>query len=121
VGGNRGKGKIYPDGNRSNDTVHNVSTTFKVNKIIHKEKGGYKITIDNASNGPQVIDIVPTRLELIISEGESIKVDQPLTNNPNVGGFGQGYAKVVLRDPLHVQGLLLFFCINYIGTNISST
>jgi len=52
----------------------------------------------------KVIDIVPPGLELIISEGESIKVDQPLTNNPNVGGFGQGDAKVVLQDPLRLQG-----------------
>ncbi|CAM6042352.1 unnamed protein product [Sphagnum compactum] len=109
VGGNRGRGQIYPDGSRSNDTVYNASATGKVNKIIHKEKGGYEITIDNASDGRQVIDIVPPGPELIISEGESIKVDQPLTNNPNVGGFGQGDAEVVLQDPLRVQGLLLFF------------
>nr|AND49558.1 apocytochrome f of cytochrome b6/f complex [Sphagnum cuspidatum] len=109
VGGNRGRGQIYPDGSKSNDTVYNASATGKVSKIIRKEKGGYEITIDNASDGRQVIDIVPPGPELIISEGESIKVDQPLTNNPNVGGFGQGDAEVVLQDPLRVQGLLLFF------------
>jgi apocytochrome f len=109
VGDNRGSGQIYPNGSRSNDIVYNISATGKVNKIIRKEKGGYEITIDNASDGRQVIDIVPIRLELIISNGESIKVDQPLTNNPNVGGFGQGDAEVVLQNPLHVQGLLLFF------------
>nr|AND47658.1 apocytochrome f of cytochrome b6/f complex [Sphagnum riparium] len=109
VGGNRGRGQIYPDGSKSNDTVYNASATGKVNKIIRKEKGGYEITIDNASDGRQVIDIVPPGPELIISEGESIKVDQPLTNNPNVGGFGQGDAEVVLQDPLRVQGLLFFF------------
>nr|AND48479.1 apocytochrome f of cytochrome b6/f complex [Flatbergium sericeum] len=109
VGGNRGRGQIYPDGSRSNDTVYNASATGRVSKIIRKEKGGYEITIDNVSDGRQVIDIVPPGPELIISEGESIKVDQPLTNNPNVGGFGQGDAEVVLQDPLRVQGLLLFF------------
>jgi hypothetical protein len=31
--------------------------------------------------------------ELLVSEGESIKLDQPLTSNPNVGGFGQGVQK----------------------------
>jgi apocytochrome f len=86
VGGNRGGGQINPDGSRSNDIVYNASTISKVNKIIRKEKGGYEITIDNASNGHQVIDIVPLGPELIISKGESIKVDHPLTNNPNVGG-----------------------------------
>ena len=46
--------------------------------------------------------------ELLVSEGESIKLDQPLTSNPNVGGFGQGDAEIVLQDPLRVQGLLFF-------------
>ncbi|KAK5769936.1 hypothetical protein PVK06_049857 [Gossypium arboreum] len=50
----------------------------------------------------------PDRPELLVSEGESIKLDQPLTINPNVGGFGQGDAEIVLQDPLRVQGLLFF-------------
>ncbi|KAK5841366.1 hypothetical protein PVK06_010276 [Gossypium arboreum] len=45
--------------------------------------------------------------ELLVSEGESIKLDQPLTINPNVGGFGQGDAEIVLQDPLRVQGVLM--------------
>ncbi len=57
VGGNIGKGKNYFDGSRSNDTIYNISTTCKVSKFL--KKGGYEITIDNASNGLQVIDIVP--------------------------------------------------------------
>nr|YP_009113839.1 cytochrome f [Stangeria eriopus]AFR45487.1 cytochrome f [Stangeria eriopus]BAR93391.1 cytochrome f [Stangeria eriopus] len=107
VGGNRGRGQIYPDGSKSNNTIYNASATGRVSKILRKEKGGYEITIDNASDGRQVVDIVPSGPELLISEGEFIKVDQPLTNNPNVGGFGQGDAEIVLQDPLRVQGLLL--------------
>ncbi|KAJ0010084.1 hypothetical protein Pint_33198 [Pistacia integerrima] len=75
VGGNRGRGQIYPDGTKSNNTVYNATAA-----------------------GP----------ELRVSEGESIKLDQPLTSNPNVGGFGQGDAEIVLQDPLRVQGLLVF-------------
>ncbi|KAH0853899.1 hypothetical protein HID58_092794 [Brassica napus] len=52
--------------------------------------GGYEITIVDASNERQVIDIIPRGLELLVSEGESIKLDQPLTSNPNVGGLGGG-------------------------------
>nr|YP_009522547.1 cytochrome f [Dumortiera hirsuta]AXQ02626.1 cytochrome f [Dumortiera hirsuta] len=108
VGGNRGRGQIYPDGSKSNNTVYNASITGKISNIFRKEKGGYEITIDD-SDGRKVVDIVPAGPELIISEGEFVKVDQPLTNNPNVGGFGQGDAEVVLQDPLRIQGLLLFF------------
>nr|QYB21202.1 cytochrome f [Dacrydium cupressinum]BBF90788.1 cytochrome f [Dacrydium cupressinum] len=108
VGGNRGRGQIYPDGSKSNNTVYNASATGRVSKILRKEKGGYEITIDNQLDGRQVVDIVPPGPELLVSEGELIKVDQPLTNNPNVGGFGQGDAEIVLQDPLRVQGLLFF-------------
>nr|YP_010377616.1 cytochrome f [Diplopterygium chinense]QYC92978.1 cytochrome f [Diplopterygium chinense] len=110
VGGNRGRGQIYPDGTKSNNTIYNASATGKITKVIRKDKkGGYEITIEELPEGREVVDIVPPGPELIISEGESIKVDEPLTNNPNVGGFGQGEAEIVLQDPLRVQGLLFFF------------
>ncbi|KAG9438664.1 hypothetical protein H6P81_021384 [Aristolochia fimbriata] len=108
VGGNRGRGQIYPDGSKSNNTVYNATAAGIVNRIVRKEKGGYEITIVDASDGHQVVDIVPPGPELLVSEGESIKLDQPLTSNPNVGGFGQGDAEIVLQDPLRVQGLLFF-------------
>lgn len=88
VGENRGRGQIYPDRNKSNNTVYNATRASIIFKIIGKEKGGYEITIKNPSDGCQVVDIIPPRLELLVSEGESIKFDQPLTSNPNVGGFG---------------------------------
>nr|YP_010399912.1 cytochrome f [Nowellia curvifolia]UQM88678.1 cytochrome f [Nowellia curvifolia] len=108
VGGNRGRGQIYPDGGKSNNTVYNASTTGKINKILRREKGGYEIVMNDISDGHEVIDIIPPGPELIITEGEMIKIDQPLTNNPNVGGFGQGDAEIVLQDPVRIQGLLLF-------------
>nr|YP_009555753.1 cytochrome f [Selaginella lepidophylla]AZU95870.1 cytochrome f [Selaginella lepidophylla] len=107
VGGNRGRGQIYPDGRKSNNTVYNASVTGKVSKILRGEKGGYNITIDTADGRP-VVETVPPGPELIVSEGELVKADQPLTDNPNVGGFGQGDAEIVLQDPSRVQGLLLF-------------
>nr|YP_010383624.1 cytochrome f [Crepidomanes minutum]UEQ13201.1 cytochrome f [Crepidomanes minutum] len=110
VGGNRGRGQIYPDGSKSNNTVYNASATGTITKIIRKDKkGGYEIIIREASEDREVIDIIPPGPELIVSEGESIRVDQPLTNNPNVGGFGQEEVEIVLQDPLRIQGLLLFF------------
>ncbi|KAB2040771.1 hypothetical protein ES319_D02G105700v1 [Gossypium barbadense] len=59
VGGNRGRGQIYPDGNKSNNTVYNATATGIVRKIIRKEKGGYEITITDALDGHQVVDIIP--------------------------------------------------------------
>nr|YP_009425384.1 cytochrome f [Athyrium sinense]ASU94063.1 cytochrome f [Athyrium sinense] len=110
VGGNRGRGQIYPDGSRSNNTVYTASVTGKIKRVVRKEgKGGYEITIEESSESRETTDTVPPGLELIVSEGEFVKADQPLTNNPNVGGFGQGEVEVVLQDPLRIQGLIAFF------------
>nr|YP_010273547.1 cytochrome f [Cuscuta japonica]AZL92849.1 PetA [Cuscuta japonica]UKO31955.1 cytochrome f [Cuscuta japonica]ULQ63850.1 cytochrome f [Cuscuta japonica]UNB15506.1 cytochrome f [Cuscuta japonica]WCF05593.1 cytochrome f [Cuscuta japonica] len=108
VGGNRGRGQIYPDGSKSNNTFYSATAAGIVSKIIRKEKGGYEITITDASDSHQVVEIIPPGPELLVSEGEYLKFDQPLTSNPNVGGFGQGDGEIVLQDPLRVQGLLLF-------------
>nr|Q85FK9.2 RecName: Full=Cytochrome f; Flags: Precursor [Adiantum capillus-veneris]AAP29404.2 cytochrome f [Adiantum capillus-veneris] len=110
VGGNRGRGQIYPDGSKSNNTVYTASATGKIKRITRKEgKGGYEIIIEESSGGREAIDVVPPGPELIVSEGEFVKADQPLTNNPNVGGFGQGEVEIVLQDPRRIQGLLAFF------------
>nr|QKV46125.1 cytochrome f [Selliguea yakushimensis] len=110
VGGNRGRGQIYPDGSRSNNTVYTASVTGKINRIVRKEgRGGYEITIEESSSSRETTDTVPPGLELIVSEGEFVKADQPLTNNPNVGGFGQEEIEIVLQDPLRIRGLIAFF------------
>ena len=44
-----------------------------------------------------------------VKEGDTVKADQVLTNNPNVGGFGQAETEVVLQNPARIQGLLAFF------------
>nr|YP_010760210.1 cytochrome f [Cuscuta haughtii]WEY30177.1 cytochrome f [Cuscuta haughtii] len=109
VGANRGRGQIYPDGSKSNNTVFNATASGRISKIIRNEKGGYEISIKYGSDSPEVVNLIPPGLEPLVSEGESIQLDQPLTSNPNVGGFGQDAAELVLQDPLRVQILFFFF------------
>nr|UPU96320.1 cytochrome f [Arceuthobium apachecum] len=109
VGGNRGRGQIFPDGGKSNNTIYNATAEGVISRIIQKEKGGFEITIVDPSDECQVVDLIPPGPKLLVSEGESIKLDQPLTSNPNIGGFGQEDAEIVLQDSLRVQGLLFFF------------
>jgi apocytochrome f len=49
--------------------------------------------------------------QVIVSEGDEVKAGQALTTNPNVGGFGQIDAEIVLQDPNRLKGLLAFFFI----------
>jgi len=107
LGGNRGRGQIYPDGKKSNNTVYNASAAGTISGIKALDEGGFEVTISDGAS--TVTDKLPAGPDLIVKEGQIVKADQPLTNNPNVGGFGQGEAEIVLQNPLRVQGLLLFF------------
>ncbi len=111
VGGNRGRGQVYADGSKSNNTIYSASAAGQIVDIqLLEENGqnkGYTITIKTAS-GDNVIEQVPPGPELIVKKGENIKVDQSLTNNPNVGGFGQRDTEIVLQNPARVQGFLIF-------------
>ena len=109
VGGNRGRGQIYPDGSKSNNTIYNASKGGKITQIEPGEKkGSSNITIET-SNGEQIVDKIPAGVELLVKVNQSVQADQPLTNNPNVGGFGQKDTEVVLQNPARIQGLIVFF------------
>lgn len=108
LGGNRGRGQIYPDGSKSNNTVYNSPVAGTVTSITKNKKGASTVTIITTENR-EVVEVIPAGPTLLISEGDTVKADQPLTNNPNVGGFGQADAEIVLQDPLRIQGLLVFF------------
>ena len=71
------------------------------------KKGGFEVYIDTA-NGEQVIEKVPPGPDLIVKTGQSVQSEQPLTNNPNVGGFGQQETEIVLQNPARIQGLIIF-------------
>lgn len=107
LGGNRGRGQLYPDGSKSNNTVYNASVSGTVT-AIQAGKKNVAITI-LTSDQREITDFVPKGPELLVKEGDSVQADQPLTNNPNVGGFGQAEAEIVLQAPERIQGLLAFF------------
>ena len=48
-------------------------------------------------------------LEISVKEKDTVKVDQPLTLDPNVGGFGQEETEIVLQNPNRVKGMIVFF------------
>nr|YP_009184749.1 apocytochrome f of cytochrome b6/f complex [Oogamochlamys gigantea]ALO62776.1 apocytochrome f of cytochrome b6/f complex [Oogamochlamys gigantea] len=109
LGGNRGRGQVYPDGSKSNNTVYNAPVAGTITSITPADKkGGYQITIEKV-NGETITEKIPAGPELLVKEGQIVQADQPLTNNPNVGGFGQKDVEIVLQNPARIQGLLIFF------------
>jgi len=109
IGGNRGRGQVYPDGSKSNNTIYTSPVSGTITAISPVEKkGGFDITIE-IGKGETVTEKIPPGPDLVVSVGQAIQADQPLTINPNVGGFGQEETEIVLQNPLRIQGLLLFF------------
>nr|BBE24879.1 Apocytochrome f precursor [Raphidocelis subcapitata] len=108
LGGNRGRGQVYPDGSKSNNTVYNSAVSGKITEITPTgKKGAYEITIETAEG--LIVEKIPAGPQPVVSVGQTVVPDQPLTNNPNVGGFGQKDGEIVLQNPARIQGLLVFF------------
>ncbi|MDZ8186102.1 MAG: apocytochrome f [Nostoc sp. ChiSLP02] len=114
VGGNRGRGQVYPTGEKSNNNLYNASATGTITKIAKEEDADgnvkYQVSIQPES-GDVVVDTVPAGPELIVAEGQAVKAGDALTNNPNVGGFGQKDAEIVLQDSGRVKGLIAFIAL----------
>ena len=46
-----------------------------------------------------------------MAEGDVVEAGSPITDDPNVGGFGQTEAEIVLQNPVRIYGMLAFFAI----------
>nr|AYJ22330.1 apocytochrome f [Avrainvillea sp. HV04061] len=114
VGGNRGRGQIYADGSKSNNIVYTASANGKIIDITPIEnKGGYSVKIQTLT-GTEIIENIPPGLDLVVKINQSIKQDEPLTINPNVGGFGQTDTEIVLQNPARIQGLIIFLILIFL-------
>ncbi len=114
VGGNRGRGQVYPTGEKSNNTVYTASAAGTISKIAKEEDeyGSVKYTVDiQTKSGEVVFDTIPAGPELIVSEGQEVAAGEPLTNDPNMGGFGQMDAEIVLQSSNRIIGLVAFICL----------
>ena len=110
-GGNRGRGQVYPTGERSNINSFGATQAGQITEIAATEKSESKITIVN-SNGVISSQTIPAGLQLLVKQGDIVKVDQPLNMDPNVGGFGQEESEIVLQSSARIIGYLAFcFCL----------
>ena len=110
AGGNRGRGQVYPTGEKSNVNVFGANQAGQITEITPSEKGTSTIVIIN-SNGTQTSQVIPAGLNLIVKVGDTVQADQALNMDPNAGGFGQEESEIVLQDPFRIIGYLIFcFC-----------
>ena len=108
VGGNRGRGQVYPTGEKSNNTVYTAPASGTIASTEPGDNGASVVSI-KAADGSSVSETIPVGPEVLVSVGDSIEAGAALTNDPNVGGFGQVDAEIVLQNPVRIYGLLAFF------------
>ena len=108
VGGNRGRGQVYPTGEKSNNSVFTASKSGQVISIADSEDNGKNITIQS-EEGESYVETIPVGPTLLVKEGDQINAGSPITSDPNVGGFGQLDTEIVLQSPARIFGLLVFF------------
>ena len=116
AGGNRGRGQVYPTGEKSNINSFGAEQAGQISEISVTEKGQSKITIVNA-NGEITSQNVPAGLILKVKEGDLVKAEQALNIDPNAGGFGQEETEIVLQNPFRIIGYLVF-CLCVLLTQI---
>jgi apocytochrome f len=102
VGGNRGRGQVYPTGDASNNNAIKSTVAGVVSNVSDTA-----VTIDAAS-GPVTVDI-PAGLQVLVAAGKEVAAGTALTADPNVGGFGQHDVEIVLQSNGRIAGMLVFF------------
>ena len=115
-GGNRGRGQLYPTGDKSNVNVFTATQAGQITEITVSEKGESSVVIVN-SNGKKTSQIVPAGLQLLVKQGDVVKEEQALNVDPNAGGFGQEESEIVLQNPIRIVGYLAF-CFSILLTQI---
>ena len=109
VGANRGRGQVTPAGEKTNNGVFNASASGTVSAVSSGDNGATVVEITTASGS--VSETIPAGPTLQVAVGDQVEAGSPLTNDPNVGGFGQLDVEVVLQNPVRIYGMLAFFAI----------
>ena len=107
AGGNRGRGQVYPTGEKSNVNIFTAPVAGQITEIVEVEKGVRNITILD-KGGKTVSIAIPKGLDIIVKVGDVVKADASLNLNPNQGGFGQEETELVLQKPARIIGYLVF-------------
>ncbi len=108
IGGNRGRGQVTPEGVKTNNNLFTAPLAGRVSAISDGENGASIIEI-KAADGSTTSETIPAGPTLTVAVGDAVEVGGALTNDPNVGGFGQLDAEVVLQNPVRIYGMLAFF------------
>lgn len=107
VGANRGRGQINPTGDKSNNNAILATVSGQVTAVTANPNGTYDISI-KGTDGTVTDQKISKGLTVSVKPGQFVKQDGLLTEDPNVGGFGQAETEIVLQNANRVVGYLVF-------------
>ncbi len=107
VGANRGRGQVNPNGEKTNNNLVTAPQNGEVVSIERKSTGECLLSL-KTNEGEIVTQRIPKGLDLTVSKGQVVTADQALTLDPNIGGFGQTEAGIVLQKKNRLIGLFIF-------------
>jgi apocytochrome f len=105
VGANQGRAQINPNGEKTNNNGIYAETSGKIVKIA-QSNSNFLISI-LTKDGQIKTQKIPETLSFVGKENQLVMQDELLTNDPNVGGFGQTEAATVLQSPARIYGYLV--------------
>jgi apocytochrome f len=105
LGANRGRGQVYPTGEATNNNPVKASADGVV-AAIAPTNAGVEVTLTTAAG--ETVETIPAPLEAVVSVGDTVAKGALLSNDPNVGGFGQKDTEIVLQNPARIVGLMIF-------------
>jgi apocytochrome f len=101
------EGKYTLQEKKSNNNTITASAAGQITSIETGEKG--KRTLVITTKDGTVSQTITKGYDIIVQVNDTVKADQPLTTDPNVGGFGQGETEIILQNPNRVKGMIVFF------------
>lgn len=116
AGGNRGRGQVYPTGEKSNVNIFGASQAGQITELTTSDKGTNIVIV--SADGTKTSQVIPAGLTLTVKQGETVQLDQALNADPNVGGFGQEESEIVLQNPVRIFGYLAF-CFSVLLTQVT--
>ena len=106
IGANRGRGQINPTGEKTNNNAILSAVSGDIENITINEEGNYNLIV-KTNEGEISKQLIPQSFDLIVNKGSKIKIDQQLTKDPNVGGFGQTETEIVLQSSGRIYGYMI--------------
>jgi len=115
AGLNIGRGQVYPTGEKSNNNVVLSSATGRVLSVEWELSGGRgsaigkKVVLGETASGGAEVQLIPAGLSVAVDKGDFVTLGDPLTLDPNQGGFGQAEVGLVLQSSRRIQAMIVFF------------